>query len=229
MFDRVTVEGVTKVYGRQRALGGVSLTLEAGRLCVLLGPNGAGKSTLISILSTLTRPTGGEVRFGDTPHREAARSLRGAIGVVAHESFLYGDLTGRENLRFFLGLYDLRDGSDELLARVGLDEAADRPVRTYSRGMQQRLALARALAGQPRLLLLDEPFTGLDRAGVAALRTLLAELRDDGRILVLVTHDLAAAGDLAQHAVVLRRGKVVADEVRSTPFARLEEVYSAHA
>jgi len=229
MFDRVTVQSVTKVYGRQRALGGVNLTLEAGRLCVLLGPNGAGKSTLLAILSTLTRPTAGEVRFGQTPHREAARTLRGTIGLVAHESFLYGDLSGRENLRFFLGLYGRRDRAGELLAQVGLEEAADRPVRTYSRGMQQRLALARALAGEPRLLLLDEPFTGLDRSGVAALRGLLCGLRDDGRMLVLVTHDLAAAGELAQHVVVLRRGKVVADELRATPFDRLEEVYAAHA
>ncbi|HJZ88508.1 MAG TPA: heme ABC exporter ATP-binding protein CcmA [Polyangia bacterium] len=229
MFDHVTVEGVTKVYGRQRALGGVSLRLEAGRLCALLGPNGAGKSTLLGILSTLLRPTGGEVRFGSVQHRQAGRTLRGAIGLVAHESFLYGDLTGRENLRFFERLYGGGGRAQTLLSRVGLDEAADRPVRTYSRGMQQRLALARALCGQPRLLLLDEPFTGLDSSGVAALRTLLAELRDGGVILMLVTHDLAAAAELANHVVVLRRGKVAFDHAQSAPFARLDEVYAAHA
>ena len=107
-FDAVTCEGVTKVFGRQRALGGVSLRLLPGRICALLGPNGAGKSTLLGILSTLVRPTSGQVRFGEVPHQEAARTLRAAIGLVAHESFLYGDLSGRENLRFFERLYGRR-------------------------------------------------------------------------------------------------------------------------
>jgi heme exporter protein A len=224
-FDRVRVEGVTKVFGRQRALGGVSLTLEAGRLCAVLGPNGAGKSTLLSIVSTLARPTAGDVHYGATPHHEAAQTLRGAVGLVAHDSFLYGDLSGRENLLFFERLYGRRDRAEALLVRVGLQEAADRPVRTYSRGMQQRLALARALVGEPSLLLLDEPFSGLDRSGVEALRALLVELRAAGTILVLVTHDFGAAAGLCDHVVVLRRGRLVLDERSDQPFAALDELY----
>ena len=228
-FDKVTVRGVTKVFDRQRALAGVNLELRAGRMCALLGPNGAGKSTLLGILSTLTKPTSGEVRYGDFSHDVAARKLRGAIGLVAHESFLYADLTARENLRFWEGLYGVKGRAQELLARVGLEHAADRAVRTYSRGMQQRLALARALVSNPRLVLLDEPFTGLDKSGVEALRDILRELRRSGSILLLVTHDFAAARDLCDHAVVLRRGKITLDESRDQPFAALDEVYSAHA
>jgi len=227
-FDHVTIRGVTKVYDRNRALAGVNLELSAGRVCGLLGPNGAGKSTLLGILSTLVRPTSGEVRYGDVPHAEAARRLRGAIGLVAHESFLYADLTGRENLRFWEGLYGVRKRADALLGRVGLESAADRPVRTYSRGMQQRLALARALVSEPRLVLLDEPFTGLDRSGVDALRAILGELRAAGAILLLVTHDFAAARDLCDQAVVLRRGKITLDETRPEPFGALDEVYAAN-
>ena len=228
-FDSVKVEGVTKVFGRQRALAGVSLELRAGRMCALLGPNGAGKSTLLGILSTLVRPTSGEVRYGDRTHVIAGRDLRGAIGLVAHESFLYADLSGRENLRFWEGLYGIRGKTDALLARVGLENAADRPVRTYSRGMQQRLALARALVSDPRLLLLDEPFTGLDKSGVEALRGILVELRKSGSILLLVTHDFAAARDICDHVVILRRGKIALDEARPQPFPALDEVYAAHA
>jgi heme exporter protein A len=228
LFESVTVSGLTKVYGRHRALAGVSLRLEAGRTCALLGHNGAGKSTLVSILATLALPTSGQVRYGDVPHERAARELRGAIGMVAHDSFLYADLSGRENLRFFEQLYGVTGRAERLLERVGLTEAAHRAVRTYSRGMLQRLALARALIGEPRLLLLDEPFTGLDREGVAALRDILVELRGAGTIQVLVTHDLHAAAGLASHLVVLRRGKVVLDEARAEAFDALDELYAAH-
>jgi heme exporter protein A len=228
-FDRVTVRGVTKVFDRQRALAGVDLELRAGRMCALLGPNGAGKSTLLGILSTLTRPTSGEVRYGELTHDVAARKLRGAIGLVAHESFLYADLTARENLRFWEGLYGVRGRAQGLLARVGLEHAADRPVRTYSRGMQQRLALARALVSDPRLVLLDEPFTGLDKSGVEALREILRELRASGAILLLVTHDFQAAAGLCDQVIILRRGKVALDEARGDPYRDLSEVYSAHA
>ncbi|HEX8954475.1 MAG TPA: ABC transporter ATP-binding protein, partial [Polyangia bacterium] len=168
-FDVVDARGLTKVYGRQRALAGVDLTLRAGEATALLGPNGAGKSTLVGILSTLVSPTAGSVRYGGADAASAAQpeddELRGAIGIIAHESHCYGDLTGHENLVFFARLYGVPDAhaaAERLLARVGLRDAARRAARTYSRGMLQRLALARALLHRPRLLLLDEPFTGLD-------------------------------------------------------------------
>jgi heme exporter protein A len=221
-FDTVEARGLTKVYGRQRALAGVDLTLRAGEATALLGPNGAGKSTLVGILSTLVSPTSGSVRYGGaSPTADAEPDddeLRGTIGVIAHESHCYGDLSGHENLVFFARLYgldDARAAADALIARVGLRDAAHRPARTYSRGMLQRLAVARALVHKPRLLLADEPFTGLDRAGVALLADLLAEERARGCILVVVTHDFDAVGPLVDRVVVLARGRVAHDARRA--------------
>ena len=231
-FQRVNLDRVTKVYGRQRALAGVTLELEAGAICALLGQNGAGKSTLLGILATLLRPTSGEVRYGAVPHERAAQALRGTIGLVAHDSFLYADLTGRENLRLFARLYGLaapEARAMELLARVGLEAAQDRVVRTYSRGMQQRLALARALVHDPLLLLLDEPFTGLDRSAVEMLKELLVERRAAGAILLLVTHDLEIAAELCGHLAILKGGTVAHDARLTAPlgYAELKDRYHA--
>jgi heme exporter protein A len=214
----------------------VDLTLRAGEATALLGPNGAGKSTLVGILATLVSPTAGSVRYGGGAKSDDAEvaddELRGAIGVIAHESHCYGDLTGHENLVFFARLYGVGDAhatADALLARVGLRDAAHRPARTYSRGMLQRLAVARALVHKPRLLLADEPFTGLDRAGVALLSELLAEERARGCIMVVVTHDFDAVAPLIDRVVVLARGRIAHDAAappsRST--AALADVYRA--
>ena len=234
-FDAVSLDGVSKTFGRQRALGGVSLRLEKGRLCALVGPNGAGKSTLVGVLSTLVRPTAGVVRYEATgAAAPAPHEVRAAIGVLAHESFVYGELDAVENLSFWASLYGVADAPRRvasLLDQVGLDAAARRrPARTFSRGMTQRLALARALVAEPRLLLLDEPFTGLDRGGVDALRRTLEASRAAGRIVLVVTHDFEAIADLCDHLVVLRGGKVVLDERSERPFAlgELKERYLLH-
>jgi len=210
-FDRIEARGVSKAYGRERALSPTDLRLDAGEAVALVGPNGAGKSTLLGILGTLIQPSSGEVRFGGA--RAGARE-RGAIGVIAHDALCYGDLSARENLAFFARVYAVGDGrrrGDELLDRVGLAAAAERPARTYSRGMLQRLAIARALLHRPRLLLLDEPFTGLDRDGSAMLRELLAAERARGAILFVVSHDLEPLPGLVDRALVLRRGRLVHD------------------
>jgi heme exporter protein A len=227
-FDVVEARRVARVYGRQRALAGVDLTLKRGEATALLGPNGAGKSTLVGILSGLVTPSSGTVSYGGA---EQSDEVRASIGVIAHESLCYGDLTARENLRFFAKLYGVADADGtaaRMIERVGLsDEAASRPARTYSRGMLQRLAVGRALIHQPRLLLADEPFTGLDRSGVALLAALLAEERARGAILLVVTHDFAAVSAVIDRVVVLTRGKITADE--AVPPARtaasLEAVY----
>jgi len=230
-FDSVDARGLTKVYGRQRALAGVDLTLRAGEATALLGPNGAGKSTLVGILATLVSPTAGSIRYGASDPGDD--ELRGAIGVIAHESHCYGDLTGHENLVFFARLYGVGDAhaaARALLARVGLSaEASARPARTYSRGMLQRLAVARALVHKPRLLLADEPFTGLDRAGVALLADLLAEERARGCIMVVVTHDFDAVAPLVDRVVVLARGRIAHDAAAPTPRSTtaLADVYRA--
>ena len=227
-FSAVEARGLVRTYGRQRALAGVDVTLRAGEATALLGPNGAGKSTLVGILSTLVHPSAGEVRYGQL--RAGEDELRGAIGVIAHESLCYGDLSGRENLDFFARLYGVANPKkrvESLLERVGLSDAAHRPLRTYSRGMVQRLTVARALVHQPELLLADEPFTGLDRAGVELLAGLLAEERARGCIMLVVTHDFEAVASLIDRVVVLTRGRVAHDEpappARTT--AALTDIY----
>jgi heme exporter protein A len=224
-FDTVDARGLTKVYGRHRALAGVDLTLRAGQATALLGPNGAGKSTLVGILSTMVTPTAGTVRYGGAEVGED--ELRGTIGLIAHESLCYGDLTGRENLAFFARLYGVADATgaaDALLERVGLADAAGRSARTYSRGMLQRLAVARAIVHKPQLLLADEPFTGLDRDGAALLAEILREERARGCILVVVTHDFDAVTPLIDHVVVLARGRVAEDRPRRSD-ERLADIY----
>ncbi len=233
-IDTLTVSKLTKRYGFHRALAGVDLTLKAGKLCALLGPNGAGKSTLLGILSTLVRPTRGTIEYGTNGNSvEAGSELRAQIGVLAHSSLVYGELTAVENLEFFARLYNLGDASERaqaLLDDVGLNEKArTRPARTYSRGMTQRLSLARALLHDPQILLLDEPFTGLDRQGAAALAKTLANVRDDKRIVLVVTHDLESLSGVTDHVVVLRRGKLVHEQMSESDegfsYDQLKEIY----
>jgi heme exporter protein A len=211
----VNASKLTKRYGSSRALGGVDLALRAGSVCALLGPNGAGKSTLLGILSTLVRPTSGEVSFavaGDGVLAPGA-ALRRRIGVLAHDSFLYGGLTALENLAFYGRLYGVADAerrAASLLESIGLEgEARTRPVETYSRGMVQRLALARVLLHDPDVLFLDEPFTGLDRHGAHALAEALVAAKARGCVVLVVSHDLEPLARVTDHVVVLRRGKLV--------------------
>ncbi len=234
-LSRVAVQKVGKRFGQHRALVGVDVELAAGEVCALLGPNGAGKSTLVGILSTLVRPSSGDVTYveGDAARRADDR-LRREIGLLAHASLCYGELTAVENLVFFAGLYGVAEPqarAHALLDQVGLDgKARERTVRTYSRGMVQRLALARALVADPSLLLLDEPFTGLDRGGALALGQRLGQARADGAIVVVVTHDLEAIAEVTDHVVILRRGQLVhVEKKRGFTYAELRDVYHRHA
>jgi len=233
-LSAVAIENVTKRYGRHRALAGVSARLLPGRLCALLGPNGAGKSTLVGLISALIRPTKGQVLFEQNDRRVAPRDVRGTIGLLGHESAVYGELSAVENLRLFGALYDVPDAharAQELLAQVGLEKAAHtRPARTYSRGMLQRLSLARALLHEPRLLLLDEPFSGLDRKGAEQVAGLFQKIKAAGRILLVVTHDLESIGGLCDHVLVLKRGQLMHEQVREQAFshAELRELYFQH-
>jgi len=214
-FDRIELEEVSRHFGRRRALSRVSFTLDAGQVLGLLGPNGAGKSTLLAIMATLLAPSSGMVRYGARVAADAGPELRGRLGLLAHDLHLYPELTARENLRFFARLYGSPDPEadvDAALARAGLAGRADEAVTGFSRGMRQRLALERALIHQPRLLLLDEPFTGLDDASMAALIERLKGLRELGRLVVLATHDLDVAERLVDRVVVLKDGRLVADE-----------------
>ncbi len=232
-LDRVEIHKVAKRYGSERALAGVSLNLAAGSMCALLGHNGAGKSTLLGIVSTLVRPTGGSVAYRSNGAAVTGAEVRRAIGMLAHASLCYAELSARENLALIAGLYEV-DGSpaaiEGVLDRVGLDrKARDRAARTYSRGMVQRLALARALLTRPSLLLLDEPFTGLDRDGALALGEQLGGLRDAGAIVVVVTHDLEAIAGRADHVAILRRGQLVFEDRGTYSYERMKDLYHRHA
>ena len=219
------LEGVSKSYGRHRALSDVSLTFAPGQVAAVLGPNGAGKSTMLGILSTLVMPTRGSVTWGSA-RLSRGSSLRSRIGYVGHEPGVYGDLTALENLRLFGSLYGYADAEHRaraLLDRVGLgDVRPTAPARTFSRGMQQRLSLARALLAEPDLLLFDEPGSALDPAGAAWLTTVLRDERAAGRLVILVTHDLDAAAAVTEHIIILRRGRLAHEERPARPLSAAE-------
>jgi heme ABC exporter ATP-binding subunit CcmA len=211
-FDCVETDNVSRQFGRRRALSKVTMTAGAGDVLVLLGPNGAGKSTLLNILSSLMRPTSGVVRYGRVTAAEAGDAVRSRIGYLGHELFLYTDLTARENLEFAAKLYGLDQRGavvDAALERARLTDRAGDRVAEFSRGMRQRLALERALLHQPRLVLLDEPFTGLDEASAGILAARLRDLAAGGAIVWTAVHDFDRAAEVATRTMVLDRGKVI--------------------
>jgi heme exporter protein A len=231
-LDRVLVEKVAKRYGTERALAGVSLELARGTMCALLGHNGAGKTTLLGVVSTLVRPNSGSVTYRSGDAKLAGEAVRKEIGLLAHASLCYGELSAIENLELVAGLYGVTGSVTAVLDQVGLDpRARDRAARTYSRGMLQRLALARALLTKPSLLLLDEPFTGLDRGGALALGEQLGGLKADGTIVVVVTHDLEAIAGRTDHVAILKRGKLVCEERSdlSYTYDQLKDLYHRNA
>jgi heme ABC exporter ATP-binding subunit CcmA len=211
-FTSLTFTDVSRSFGRRRALNRVSLRCEAGEIVALLGPNGAGKSTLLSITATLIEPTSGTVRYGTHSARDAGAGLRGRIGLLGHDLYIYPELSAAENLQFFGRVYRLADVErrvDAALDRAELQHRRDDAVAGFSRGMRQRLALERALLHDPRLVLLDEPFTGLDDTATSALSRRLASLRTAGCIVLVTTHDLETIEPIVDRAVMLQSGRLV--------------------
>jgi heme ABC exporter ATP-binding subunit CcmA len=217
-FDSVQLADVSRHFGRRRALSRVTLGARAGDILGLLGPNGAGKSTLIGILATLAIPTTGDVRYGGRTPQELGPNLRQRIGLLAHELHLYPELSARQNLAFFAELYglDARETVSAALDRSGLTERSDDAVTGFSRGMRQRLALERALLHNPRLVLLDEPFTGLDDHGVSLVSNRLRHLASSGCIVIVATHDLDLADGLVTRVAIIRGGRLISDEPAGT-------------
>jgi ABC-type multidrug transport system ATPase subunit len=213
-FDSVTLIDVSRHFGRRRAVSRVSLMVRRGDILGLLGPNGAGKSTLVGLLATLIAPSSGRIQFGDRAADGHGGDLRRRIGLLAHELFLYPELSARQNLAFFAQLYGLDDRASVsgAIDRAGLSERADDAVSEFSRGMRQRLALERALLHGPRLVLLDEPFTGLDDRAVTGVADRIRRLASDGAIVVLATHDLDLADGLVTRVALVREGRLAADE-----------------
>jgi heme ABC exporter ATP-binding subunit CcmA len=212
----VRVDRVSRRFGAVAALADVVFDVPAGQSILLLGANGAGKSTLLRIVAGLIRPTSGAVTFGDAKATPASPAARAAVGYLGHKSLLHDYLTAHENLALYARLYgaagrDAEDRAERWLAAVGLERAAHRPVRGFSRGMFQRLALARALIHEPRLLLLDEPASGLDTEGRARLADVVQGLRRSGVTMMHVSHHAESAVALADRVIVLQRGRLVED------------------
>lgn len=209
-FRSLTFTDVSRHFGRRRVLNKISFRCDAGEVVALLGANGAGKSTLLSIAATLLAPSAGVVQYGDTT-TALGPELRARIGVLGHDLFIYPELSAFENLAFFARAYAVSDVDRTVasaLERAGLEQRDD-PAGRFSRGMRQRLSLERALLHDPRLVLLDEPFTGLDDAATMALRTRLADLRAAGCIVLVATHDLETIDGIADRAVLLRDARLV--------------------
>ncbi len=204
-------EGLSKLYGSAWALRNVSLSVAAGETVAVFGANGTGKSTLIRLLATLITPTAGTLQVVGYDTTRYTRLVRRALGVLAHQSYLYQDLTAAENLRLYAKLYGLNDIEKQVvgvLKMVGLAASAEKRVRELSRGMQQRLALARSVIHLPAVWLLDEPDSGLDANGVQCLKKLLDAGRDQGQTVVLTTHQLELGLALSHRALVLARGSI---------------------
>jgi heme exporter protein A len=214
----IEVRRLVKTFGLKPVLRGVDFRAQPGEFVALLGPNGAGKTTMLRILATLSRPTMGEVRLAGYSLPAQAAQVRRLLGVVSHQPLLYGDLTAEENLRFYARMYGLSDGAGraaELLESVGLAARRRDLVRQFSRGMQQRLAIGRALLHDPQVMLFDEPYTGLDQDASSMLDEVLRRVAVAGRTVVMTSHDLPRAADLATRIDVLSRGVIAASVPQS--------------
>lgn len=212
----IQAEKLVKAYGLLPVLRGLTLSIERGEFVALLGHNGSGKSTFLRLLTGLTAPTSGHLTIGGWQIPQEMAAVRAQIGLVAHRSLLYENLTARENLMFFGRLYglsgrELDSRISDLLGRVGLGKRAHDQVRTFSRGMSQRLSIARALLHDPAVLLFDEPYTGLDQTAMNALDRLLLEAHQGGRTIIMTTHQIDKAVQIAHRAMIIARGVIAYD------------------
>jgi heme exporter protein A len=225
----LAVEDLARAFGHVRALRGITFGLEAGNVLAIFGPNGAGKSTLLRILAGLLRPDRGAVHIHGQRLERGDAVQRRRLGLISHASLCYDGLTAAENLEFYAKLYGLKDPravARAALLGVGLDARADALTWTMSRGMLQRLAIARALLHDPEIVLLDEPFTGLDQRAAGALRDQLVRLREERRTVVLVTHNLDEGLDLATHVAIQVGGRFVTLEPRAGGVAEYRARYA---
>jgi heme ABC exporter ATP-binding subunit CcmA len=219
----IRVSQLTKTLDERPVLRGIDLSINPGEYVALLGANGAGKSTLLRLLATLIPPTSGQIELFGKPLARNAAMLRAKIGLIAHASMLYRDLSAKENLLFFAKLYEVKEPEERvvrMLRMVGLADRANDPVKNFSRGMTQRVSIARALLHDPELILADEPFAGLDAPSTTALEGLLSKLNAVGKTIILVNHDIDQTLRLAERAIVLRQGKIALDQPTHRLYAR---------
>ncbi len=222
-------QGLTKSYGNHLALRGIDLEVREGELVVIFGPNGAGKTTLIKVLATIINPSSGRVLVNNLNLKSHAEEIRRMIGVVAHQTFLYGNLTAYENLEFYSRLYDVprrKERIHEVAAMVGMTSRLHDRIGILSRGMQQRFSLARSLLHKPAIMLLDEPETGLDQQAIAMLWKALQTDGEKKRTIILTTHNLERGHEMGERLLILDRGKIVYEGSRKVlDLAGLKEVY----
>jgi heme exporter protein A len=223
----IEAESLSKVYGNLPVLRSLDFRIQRGEFVALLGANGSGKSTLLQLLSGLSKPTAGSIRVGGWEMPREAMAVRAQIGLVAHQPLLYENLTARENLDFFGKLYGIDRAERQrriqaLLRSVGLRKRTDSLIRTFSRGMKQRLSIARATLHQPDILLLDEPYSGLDQAAIERLDELLSSATEEGRTIIMSTHQLERVPLAAGRALVLTRGRITyADGIGSRDMSEI--------
>ena len=226
----VEVSGASRSFGRRRAVDSVDLTVRSGDCVALFGPNGAGKTTLLRLIAGLIKPTKGTVRVGGHSLRDDA-AMRARVGLISHQSMLYGALTARENVEFAAKLYGVprpREAALRALERMQIAERAGAPVKSLSRGLQQRVSIARAVVHEPSVVLLDEPYTGLDTIGGGALTDMLMLLRSEGASLVLVTHNVDEGLAVASRASIMLKGRLVRhDDCASLDARRYHAEYRA--
>jgi heme exporter protein A len=214
----VDARELTRAFGRRVAVRDLTFSVRGGECLALFGPNGAGKTTLLRVLAGLLRPTSGTARIAGVKLPGGA-DVRAKIGLISHQSMLYSALTAGENIEFTARLYGVeapRAAALRALERMRVDDRVDSPVRSLSRGMQQRVSIARAIVHDPTVVLLDEPYTGLDETGAAALSDALGSLKHEGAALILVTHHLGEGLALATHTAIMRDGRFVRHEPRGS-------------
>ncbi len=207
----IHVHDITKNFGSMTVLDNVNFSVESGEFLTIVGPNGAGKTTLIKIMATLVNATGGTVEIGGFNVKKSPEKVRGIIGVISHNTYLYNELTAGENLKFFGKMYAIPENDrrvDEVLEETGLSKRKHDRVGTFSRGMKQRLSIARAILHNPLVLLLDEPYTGLDQQASASLEGVLNSLTGSGITTIMISHDLKRGLALADQVMIMASGTV---------------------
>lgn len=225
----IKVSALRKSYGSVDALRGVDLHVKQGEFLTLFGPNGAGKTTLLKTLSTIIKPTSGKVYIDGLDAVEADHAVRRKIGVISHKTFLYGDLTALENLVFYARMYQLpqpEKRARELIQEVGLSGRENHLVETFSRGMEQRLSIARALIHEPNIIFLDEPYSGLDQHASLMLSNLLKKLHTDTRTIIMTTHNISHGLEISDRIVIQLAGKIVfEDQTSNHTIKSFEDIY----
>ncbi|HEX7628347.1 MAG TPA: ABC transporter ATP-binding protein [Candidatus Methanoperedens sp.] len=229
----ILIENLSKAFGTNVVLRNINLKIEKGEFLTIFGPNGAGKTTLIKIMATLVTPTSGKVLIEGLDIKEEPIKIRKKIGVISHETYLYTELTAAENLRFFGKMYDtpgLEERIDDLIKQVGLTYRKNDRVRTFSRGMKQRLSIARALIHDPPILFLDEPYTGLDQHAIATFDRILGGINATDKTRILISHDLEHGISLCDRAIILTGGHIAHEmtENEINDLLQCRAVYEKH-